>query len=342
MPFKQIYHWIPKLRLNHLFTSQSRFSAIVLAVSFLLASGCEAPLVLDNVTSQREKPLQRTDFYQAFAKNNQVAVLVGNNGVVLTSSDAQTWSRTILTGKPALLDIASCPDQRLIALSFDNQVWVSNITGDDWISMQIPTQEQLMTIDCTPNGDWWVAGGFLTFLHSSNDGQSWDSSSLEEDAIITNLVFITEQKAIATAEFGMILVTENGGTSWELTGFLPDEFYPHAAHFTTTNEGWVGGLNGFVYYTEDGGSSWQKQAADSTVPIYQFVNVDEVLYALGDNATVMNLVGSNWQTMQAPTAPVYLRAALSINKKLLVAGGRGMFLAIEPSAATLSANAMEQ
>ncbi|GAC18657.1 WD40/YVTN/BNR-like repeat-containing protein [Paraglaciecola arctica] len=297
---------------------------------------------MDKVTAYREKPLQRTDSYQAFAKNDQVAVLVGNNGVVLTSHDAKTWSRTILAGMPSLIDIASCPDQRLIALSFDNQVWVSNINGDDWISIEVPTQEQLMTIDCAPNGNWWVAGGFSTFLHSANDGQNWQTTSLDEDAIITNLVFISEQDAVATAEFGMILVTENGGISWDLIGFLPDEFFPHSTHFATTAEGWVGGLNGFVYHTKDGGRNWLRQSADSSVPIYQFVQVDDALYALGDNATVMKLAGSNWQTVQPPTAPVYLRAALHFNGKLLVAGGRGMLLALDPNVVIVSAGKAEQ
>lgn len=342
MLFNRICQRLPSLRLLHPCTSKPRLTSLIVLASCFLVFACEAPLVLDKVSAQHDKALQRTDFYQAFAQNDQVAALVGNSGVVLTSDDAQTWARTILPGEPALLDIDNCPDQRLIALSFNNKVWVSSAKGDNWTAIDIPTNEQLMTIDCAPNGDWWVAGGYSTFLHSSDAGNSWQSSTLDEDAIVTNLVFLTQTDAIATAEFGMILASQDGGASWDFSGYLPDEFYPHSAYFTNMSEGWVGGLNGFIYHTTDGGNSWQQQSADSAIPIYQFVQADGVLYALGDNATVLSLNDTKWHVIQPATAPVYLRAALYFKNKLLVAGGRGMFLTLDPNIAALPADEMEQ
>lgn len=317
-------------------------SAVFLILSSIFLTGCEAPLVMDKVTSQLEQPMQRTDFYQAFASNEEIAVLVGTNGVVLTSRDTTTWNRHVLPEKPSLLAIDTCPDQTFIALSFDNHIWVSSPNGNDWSSVQIDTQEQLMTIDCAPNGEWWVAGGYSTFLRSNDKGLTWQSSTLEEDAIITNLVFLSAQEAVATAEFGMLLLTNDGGRSWTISGFMPDEFYPHTAHFTSTSQGWVGGLNGFIYYTNDSGNTWQRQNADSAAPIYQIENVNGELFALGDNATVLKLTGNHWKTIQPATAPVYLRAALSFNNNLLVAGGRGMFMKIDPSVTALPANETEK
>ena len=103
---------------------------------------------------------------------------------------------------------------------------------------------------------------------------------------------------------------------------MPAEFYPHAAYFTSIAEGWVAGLNGFIYYTKNSGNTWHKQSADSTVPIYQFQEIDGVLFALGDNATVLKLTGDQWKTVQPASAPIYLRAALYFKQKLLVAGIR--------------------
>lgn len=336
---KKVIYMSPPFSLNprckiHVFT-------VVLIISSIFLSGCEAPLLMDKVSSQLEQPMQRTDFYQAFASNEKTAVLVGSNGVVLTSSDTTTWQRKILTEKPSLLDIDTCPDETFIALSFDNHIWVSDQHGDNWSPIPIDTQEQLMTIDCAPNGDWWLAGGFSTFLRSNDKGLTWQSSTLEEDAIITNLTFISAQQAVATAEFGMLLVTSDGGQSWAISGFMPDEFYPHAAHFISTSEGWVGGLNGFIFYTNDSGNTWERQHVDSAAPIYQFENVNEDLFALGDNATVLKLTGKQWKTIQPATAPVYLRAALSFNSSLFVAGGRGMFMKVDLAAEALSMDQTE-
>ena len=312
---------------------------VVISSVFLL--GCESPLVMDKVTVQLDQAMQRTDFYQAFASNTETAVLVGNSGVVLSSADGATWKRTILNGQPSFLAVDTCPDQRFIALSFDNHIWVSSPSGDDWAPIKVDSQEQLMTIDCAPNGKWWVAGGFSTFLSSSDKGQSWQSNTLEEDAIITDVVFLSEQEAVATAEFGMFVVTEDGGNTWQVSGFMPAEFYPNAAYFTSIAEGWVAGLNGFIYYTKNSGNTWHKQSADSTVPIYQFQEIDGVLFALGDNATVLKLTGDQWKTVQPASAPIYLRAALYFKQKLLVAGGRGMFMTIDPNAAALSVDNTE-
>ncbi len=324
------------------YISQTYTLAIFVFMSSLFLTGCEAPLVMEKVSSQREQAMQRTDFYQAVARNDKVVVLVGSSGVVLTSQDAITWTRSVLNTKPSFLAIDTCPDQRFIALSFDNHIWVSNPSGDDWSPIQVDSQEQLMTIDCAPNGDWWAAGGFSTFLHSSDDGESWQSTTLEEDAIITDLVFLSAQDAVATAEFGMLVVTQDGGDSWEIAGFMPSEFYPHATHFTSTVEGWVGGLNGFIYYTNDAGNTWQQQRADSTVPIYQFEDVNGTLFAVGDNATVLKLTDQNWNTVQPASAPVYLRAALTFKDKLLVAGGRGMYMTIDPTIAGSPIDKTEQ
>ena len=326
---------------SSLYKSHVYICAKFIVMSSLFLSGCEAPLVMESVTSQLKQPMQRTDFYQAFASNDQSAVLVGSNGVVLTSPDATAWTRTVLNGKPSFLDVDSCPDKSFIALSFDNHIWVANSDGDDWSPIEIDSQEQLMTIDCAPNGDWWVAGAFSTFLSSSDNGQTWQSSTMEEDAIITSLVFLSELEGVATAEFGMLMVTKDGGNFWEISGFMPADFYPHAAYFKSTSEGWVGGLNGFIYYTNDAGESWQQQSVDSTVPIYQFEDADGVLFALGDNATVLKLTDDQWITVQPASAPIYLRAALSFKERLLVAGGRGMFMTIDPKAATSSIDRTE-
>lgn len=322
-------------------TIKAHMIMVLFVISTLLLSGCESPLVLEKVNAQNKQPIQRTDFYQAFASNDDVSVLVGNSGLILTSLDGQIWSRKVLDEKPSFIAIDSCPDKSFIALSFDNHIWKSSTNANTWSSIKIDSQEQLMTLDCAPNGDWWVAGGFSTLIRSSDNGHSWHSITLDEDTIITDVHFLSELEAVATAEFGMLITTNDGGLNWEIKGYMPGEFYPHAAYFTSISEGWVGGLNGFIFYTNDAGNSWQQQSVDSTAPIYQFEYIDGEIFALGDNATVLKFNGTKWVTIMHPSAPVYLRAALYFKQKLLVAGGRGMLKTIDPNIAALSVQVQE-
>merc|ERR1711916_172700 len=159
-----------------------------------------------------------------------------------------------------------------------------------------------MTVDCAPNGEWWVAGGFSTFLRSNDKGLTWQSSSLEEDAVITNLFFLSAHEAVATAEFGMLLVT-NDAVELGQSAVLCRMSFILMLHISHPLHKAVGGLNGFIYYTNDSGSTWQQQNADSAAPIYQFENVNGDLFALGDNATVLKFTDNHWKTIQSATAP---------------------------------------
>lgn len=302
-----------------------------LSLALLLVNGCEAPLDLEAVARQNTNPIQRTDFYQAMASNQQVTLLVGNGGVVLSSDDqGESWQRQQLPTDMSLIDLDVCPDQSFIALSFDNRIWHADPTASQWTPHRLPSSEQMMTATCAPDGSWWAAGSYSTLQTSPDQGASWDDTSLEEDAILTTLQFIDEQEAVVAGEYGMLFTTRDGGQTWEPAGSLPDEFYPHASFFRSLDEGWVGGLNGFIWHTTDAGDSWQRQPSGTEAPIFGFVSGEEGLFAVGENATVLSLHGSRWVSLQTPDQPLYLRAGrLLPNQHLLVAGGRGLLLNLE-------------
>ena len=313
-------------------------SVLAACMSVLMLSGCEAPLKLEAVKAQRAKDIQRTDMFQAMVGNGTTHVLVGNNGVVLTRQDgASGWTRTDLEGEPSLLDVDVCPDNTFIALSFDNSIWAADANGENWQEFPTESYEQLMTAACAPNGDWWVGGSYSTLMNSSDKGASWNTQSLDEDTIITNLEFLSADEAVATAEYGMVITTTDAGESWEVTGYVPDEFYPHTAHFVSMDEGWVGGLNGFIYHTTDGGNEWERQKVAVPVPIYQFIDVNGTMYALGDNAVVLNYVDDEWKVVQPPSAPIYLRAGDVVDGQLVVAGGYGLTLAVNAASSAAEA-----
>ncbi|TVP87452.1 MAG: glycosyl hydrolase [Pseudomonadaceae bacterium] len=304
---------------------------LTLAFSPWLLTGCEAPLNLQAVEQQRQQSLQRTDFFQAMAANQQLTVLAGNAGVLLRSADnGGSWQRLQLPTEASLIDLDLCPDQSFIALSFDNRIWHGSADASEWTAYPLPSSEQMMTAACAPDGSWWAAGGFSTWQVSDDQGANWQEDSLYEDAILTNLQFIDEDQAVMLGEFGMLFTSDDGGQSWEPAGSLPDEFYPHASHFNSLDQGWVGGLNGFIYYTRDGGESWQRQTTPTEVPIFGFINDAQGLFALGDNATVLGLEGQQWQMLPTPDQPLYLRTGRMLpNQQLLVAGGRGLVLSVD-------------
>lgn len=297
----------------------------------LLLAGCEAKLDLSGVEAGSAETNQRTDYYQAMASTPQATLLAGNNGVLLTSLDqGKNWSRQVIANGRSLIDLDSCADGSFIALSFDNRLWHSADQGKSWTSFKLPTDEQMLTAACSPSGAWWVAGGLSTLLGSTDQGTSWNDNSLGEDAMLTNLQFIDAEHAVVTGEFGLFFSSSDGGTSWQQAGSLPDEFYPHASYFLNHDEGWVGGLNGFIYHTTDAGQHWQRQQTPLSAPVFNFLASSGGLFAVGDNSSVLRLTGDRWKALDTPEQPVYLRAmAEDGNARLVVAGGRGLLLTLD-------------
>ena len=292
----------------------------------LLCTACEAPLNLEGVKAQSKEPILRFDHYQAAATNNGSIVVVGSGGVVVTSTDnGETWSRQILSGFPALIDVIACPDSSYAILDFNHHVWLSEDNAKTWNKKSIDSTEVPQAITCDPNNQIWVVASFSTFLTSSDKGDSWKTHSLDEDLMLTSIQFIDEQTAYATGEFGTVLKSSDAGNSWDYMEPLPGEFYPQASYFMDSENGWVVGLRGKVFYTNDGSNSWQIQPTDIDVPLYGVKAGESKLFAVGDTGKLLEYDNGQWQQL-SHDFPIrfYLRAVLQLNdKSLLLAGGAG-------------------
>jgi photosystem II stability/assembly factor-like uncharacterized protein len=309
--------------------AQTRKYCTLVAIAVCLL-GCEAPLNLAGVNQELAKPVHRYDQFQAAARNDQQMVVVGDAGTVLVSDDSgQNWQRQELPGRPLLIDLALCPDDRYVALDTMRRVWISNSSATDWQAQPIETAQAVMALTCDGQNRIWVVAGFSTILSSSDGGGSWNEDSSGDDAQLTSVQFIDDSTAFITGEFGMVLKTSNAGASWDRVADMPGEFYPQAAHFVDINQGWVVGLNGAILHTTDGGESWQSQDSGVNIPLYGITGVGESLYAVGENGFVLRYVAGSWQELPHENNILsYLRAASANHDSLLVAGGNGVLFTL--------------
>lgn len=305
-------------------------TVICAALLPLFLSGCEAPLNLEGVNSELEKQIRRTDQFQGIAVNDAAMVAVGADGLVLTSPlGAPVWTRQKISGGPALVDIAACPDQSFVALSMDKQVWYSKDSGVHWEASKLPTPEDVLDLTCAPDNSVWVVGSFSTVLNSNDQGKNWSVNSLNEDAMLTGIQFLNDSTAVITGEFGLFSRSDDAGQNWNAPEYLPNEFYTQSAYFTSASNGWVAGLSGQILHTEDG-LSWSKQSTPTESPLYGFYQAGERLFAFGDHATVLEYTGIDWKRIPNPQKPVYIRDAVQLdNGQLLMAGGFGSLYTLD-------------
>jgi photosystem II stability/assembly factor-like uncharacterized protein len=309
---------------------------VLMSMMLVGLSACEANLDLTGVASQRQLSVKRTDQFMAMTASADQVTLVGDSGVIVSSDDdGKNWSRTIVNPGSSFIDIDTCPDNTIAALSFDKQVWTGvAIQPSSWASHTIDTIEDLQSITCAKDNSYWVTGSFSSLFHSQDGGESWKHSTMDEDALFTKIQFFDQDNGYVGGEFGTFFKTSDGGNSWTRAGIIGEEFYPLDIWFKDPLNGWAVGLNSIIFSTTDGGDSWSLQEVNyQGVPIYKIVGNNQHVYAIGDQGTVLTLRGTKWHNVESPKTPVYLNSGQILNSnQLLVAGGWGTILTIQSPA----------
>ena len=297
----------------------------LLAVAVLLSSGCESPLVLDEVQKAEASPIRRTDNFQAVSAFQQNVVAVGSGGVILASEDdGNTWQRHEIASWPSFLDVTSCADGLFAALAFEGEVWISGDSGRTWNMSELPTEEDPQAIQCDPAGNLWVVGSFSTISISRDGGATWELSSRDEDVIYTDIQFFSERTAYVAGEFGTLMKTTDGGAGWELLTPMPDEFYPQSMYFEDLNKGWVAGLGGVLLATEDGGLTWQVQSTGSLVTLYTMAKADGQIFVVGGEGSLFRYDGTGWVSVDhGKPFRLYLRGIETLPDHRLIVSGPG-------------------
>ena len=297
----------------------------LLVAGCILCSGCEAPLVLDEVEKTGQSPIRRTDNFQAVGSSGQNVVAVGASGVILTSGDSGvTWQRQEIPSWPSFLDITSCSNGLFAALAFEGEVWLSTDGGRVWNQSRLATEEAPQGIQCDPAGNLWVVGSFSTVSISRDGGATWEVSSRDEDVIYTDIQFFDEQTAYIAGEFGSLLKTRDAGATWELMPPMPDEFYPQSMYFEDQDKGWIAGLGGVVLETTNGGQSWQIQATGSLVTLYTLAKSNGHVFVVGGEGTIFLYEGGKWVPVDhGQPFRLYLRGIQPLPDHRLIVSGPG-------------------
>src|SRR5499426_810543 len=78
---------------------------------------------------------------------------------------------------------------------------------------------------------------------------------------------ISAEKAIVVGYDGKILVTTNGGKTWQAKP-SGTNLTLYNVKFADAQNGWVCGQDGLILHTSDGGETWRKQDSGITLPIF--------------------------------------------------------------------------
>ena len=142
-------------------------------------------------------------------------------------------------------------------------------SSDPWEQIELGTDAEFRDMFFLDNQNGWmvgagginVGGGILG--RTRDGGLTWEYQTgliakkrLSNSVDLNAVHFLDLQRGIIAAESGVILLTEDGGDSWETVSFAaPIYAHLYDIDFIDDLKGWIVGSKG-VLVTEDGGQTW--------------------------------------------------------------------------------------
>jgi len=289
-------------------------------------------------------------FGMSFVDAN-IGIAVGNRGLILrTSNSGAAWTKIGSDTFLALNDVTFRGRKGWI-VGQGGVILYSEDSGQTWVPQKSAIESSLMEVVFRNEKQGVAIGETGTIIKTDDGGQVWISveidwfsvlpeSLLEMGVIAPNLYDITftnAGKGFMVGDYGIVLATEDGGTTWTLlrAGNLPPLF---TVFFMEGTYGWAAGQNGLFLHTTDGGVSWDQIDIPTKSSLYKMYLCGEQGFVVGDQATILQTCnsGKTWTAVDLkipPPYPWFGDIAVTVNRCSvdLVVGGSGLISKISIS-----------
>ncbi len=168
---------------------------------------------------------------------------------------------------------------------------------------------------------------FWGFVPLAMGGESSVIAPLATRSLLLDLQAV-DNALIAVGERGHILISEDGGSSWNQAR-VPTRATLTAVHFIDRNRGWVVGHDQVILRTEDGGQSWElvHQNIEEQSPLLDVYFLDaEHGYAVGAYGQFLETfdAGSSWENRWISEDDFHLNKISAVGEnKLFIAAEAG-------------------
>lgn len=160
-------------------------------------------------------------FQDVSAWDNNKAVLVGNSGVVFITEDSgENWREVIVPKNDVankLLRVHTYINGEAWSVGEFGTILRTRDYGHSWEKMREDEDVILNDIIKVNDSKTIAVGEFGTILISDNDGASWDLVELDFDieSSLMAIEFKDQFNGVAVGLDGLIIITEDGGTTWK-------------------------------------------------------------------------------------------------------------------------------
>jgi len=244
-----------------------------------------------------------SDFTKVFWVDNSVVYIVGEDGILLKSSDAGVNWISITTPTIETLNSSFWVNEMTGWISQrDGTIHYTTNGGSSWNSWVdvggIANGERIRSLSFVDANTGWASGDNGIILKTTDGGASWSlqAGGLFSAVDFDNIYFMDVNNGWAVAELGTIISTTDGGVTWTdqtITDLQTAEIDLKRVTFSDSMNGWIAGEQLTIYKTTDGGATWNPAPISGTYmdDLNDLVVVSDLLIiAVGDDGGIVRSV----------------------------------------------------
>ena len=290
------------------------------------------------------RDIRQNLFDTCFASENEGWVVGDLGRVYKTVDGGATWERQTPSGRDPMLGIACLDGKQAWLSSIAGRVFKTVDGGATWTPQQTPVKRNLFKIAFATPQRGTAVGDFGAIVHTEDGGTTWqevtlpedfklpdsalDSGVLPNDALLYGLSFVDDTHGWISGEFGTILATQDGGTTWkqQTTGLESTLF---GIDFLDRNTGIAVGIDSVILRTDDGGATWKPiRSPFDERSYYEVVLSPEYAWIVGGQGTILTSKdgGKEWTELKTPIqfASEWFRGASMVGNRAFLVGGAGL------------------
>jgi len=208
-----------------------------------------------------------------FITNENSGFVIGESGVIYhTTNGGDIWLTQHLNEFNDLHCVEAINYNDAISVGKNGTILKTENNGRNWISLISPVYHNLNSVQLLPGLILYAVGDSGSVIRSYN-AKDWTIIPTPTNKNLNDLFFFDIFRGIVIGNQGMILKTDNGGTSWQnISTGISGNF--KKIDFLNDTVGFIVAGNATLLKTTDGGISWDSTNQINRDNLYdlQFVN----------------------------------------------------------------------
>lgn len=253
-----------------------------------------------------------------------------------------------LAPRVIFLGLASC-GEGVVAVGERGVVIRSDDQGTTWKQSDVPVRTTLTAVTCVDAQTGFAVGHDAVVLKTSDGGVTWSLLNFEPDSqvVLLNVRFRDPDNGYVVGSNGQLWTTADGGGSWQRTTLSVEDWYQnHIFDIAWTPDG-------TTLAVAEKGVLYRAQAGAAFTPIESpydgsFFGAEAlsdgrlVIFGMNGHAFWSADAGATWQAIDTGTKQFLLAGGLLPDGAVLLAGGGGTVLRIDPATLQVAAGQLPE